>query len=67
MKGKGRGSMPIRKVNKILKANGWRLVREAPHCVYKKEGEELEIVIPKSCHNDIIKRSFKKHGIIEKI
>ena len=66
MNGKGRGSMSIRKINKILRDNGWRLVRKTPHYIYKKDGEELEIAIPRSCHNDIIRRLFKKHGIVER-
>lgn len=64
MNGRGSGKYAFKYVDKTLKENGYELVRNRKHYIYKdKLGHTL--AIPQSMHNDIIKRLFKQNGVIE--
>lgn len=59
----GNGAIPLRKVQKILKANGYSYVRNnGDHMVYKHESGDTISIAPK-CATPQIKRIFKEHNI----
>ena len=60
--GYGKGAIPIRNVEKILKKNGYRYVRDNGHRIYKNEKGNI-IAIPMSCCTYLIMRVFKENGI----
>lgn len=59
----GNGAIPLRKVDKILKAHGYRLDRyNGDHRIYVNDiGDHISIA-PK-CATPQIKRLFKEHNI----
>lgn len=60
--GHGKGSIPYRKVDKILRNNGYTQVRFNGHHIYEnKEGNT--IAIPKTCCTYVIQREFKTNKI----
>ena len=62
--GKGKGPIPLRKIDKILKSNGYYLDRyNGDHRIYKNDQGD-RIVIPPSCHKLLIRREFKEKNII---
>ena len=64
MNGKGAGKYTLKYVDSVLRDNGYVLVRNKRHYIYKDDKGHT-LAIPHSVHNDIIKRLFKQNGIIE--
>ena len=58
----GKGSIPYRKVAKILKDNGYKEVRFNGHHIYENDKGNT-IAIPKTCCTYVVQREFKKNGI----
>lgn len=62
--GKGKGPMSLRKIDKILRKNGYHLDRySGDHRIYKNE-EGTMINIPPSCHKLLVRREFKEKNIV---
>lgn len=62
--GRGKGPMSLRQIDKILKDNGYYVDRyNGSHCIYKND-ENHTIIIPLSCHKQLIRRVFKENNII---
>lgn len=62
--GRGKGPMPMRKINKILKKNGYEIDRySGDHRIYKNNDGNT-IIIPLSCHKLLVRREFKQNNII---
>ena len=60
--GHGKGAIPQRKIDKILKDNGYEFVRYNGHWIYKgTEGNTL--AIPKTCCTYLVQRVFRENGI----
>ncbi len=55
--------MPYRKVDKILKNNGYRMTRCNGHFIYENS-EGRMISIPKTCCTYIVQRVFKDNCIV---
>ena len=61
--GRGKGNISLRKVDKILRSNGYRIERySGDHRIYKND-EGDTIIIPPSVHKQLIKRTFKENNI----
>lgn len=59
----GKGAIPLRKVQKILKANGYSYLRQnGDHLIYKNDIGDTIAIAPK-CATPQIKRIFKEHNI----
>lgn len=59
----GCGAIPLRKVDKILKAHGYKLDRySGDHRIYVNDNGEHIAIAPK-CATPQIKRLFKEHNI----
>lgn len=58
----GKGAIPKRKIEKILKDNGYTYVRSNGHDIYKNE-EGVTISIPRTCCTYLLRREFKEKGI----
>ena len=58
----GKGAIPMRKIERILKANGYVYDRFNGHHIYKNE-EGKTIAIPRTCCTYLIQRVFKENGI----
>lgn len=59
----GNGAVPLRKVDKILKAHGYRLDRyNGDHRIYVNDTGDHISIAPK-CATPQIKRLFKEHNI----
>jgi predicted RNA binding protein YcfA (HicA-like mRNA interferase family) len=63
--GRGKGAIPFKKIDKILKANGYEYIRNNGHYIYSN-GKNT-IAIPKTCCTYLIKRLFKENNIKEEI
>lgn len=61
--GRGKGAIPLRKVDKILRSNGYEKVRGNGHLIYSNGKNTISI--PLSCCTYIVKRLFKENGIKE--
>ncbi|SDN45128.1 hypothetical protein SAMN04490370_12526 [Eubacterium ruminantium] len=58
----GKGSIPMRKIDHILKENNYTFVRYNGHYIWKgKEGNT--VAIPKTCCTPLIRRIFKENNI----
>lgn len=64
----GCGAIPLRKVDKILKAHGYHLDRHnGDHRIYVKDETGEHIAIAPKCATPQIKRLFKEHNIDKNI
>ena len=61
--GHGKGSMSYREVDKILKNNGYKIIRCNGHKIYGNDGGNT-ISIPKTCCTYLVKRVFKENNIV---
>lgn len=61
---RGKGSIPLRKIQRMLKDNGYRLDRVNDHFIYKNDSKNDTFILPRSCHDLLIRRMFKEHGIV---
>lgn len=61
----GKGTIPMRQIERTLKDNGYTYVRFNGHYIWKGE-EGNTIAIPKTCCTPLIKRVFKENNIIIK-
>ena len=62
--GRGKGAIPYRKIDRILKESGYLYVRDNGHKIYQNNNGDI-IAIPKTCCTYLIKRLFKEHNIKE--
>lgn len=58
----GKGAIPKRKIEKILKANGFRYVRNNGHEIYKNN-QGVVVAVPRTCCESLLRREFKQKGI----
>lgn len=59
--GKGKGKMSLKQVQRLLKMNGYSLERINKHFIYKKGNDTF--ILPRNCHDLLLRRMFKEHGI----
>ena len=59
----GKGILSLRKIDRILKANGFVYVRNNGHQIWKNEIGNT-IVVPRSCCTYIITKMFKENNIV---
>lgn len=62
MKVFGKGKYNQREIKKVLRRNGYRVVSESKHIIFKNEDGDM-ISIPRNCKNSIIAYEFKHHNI----
>ena len=58
----GKGVLPIRKIEKILKYNGYVYIRNNGHQIWKGS-DGSTIVVPRSCCTYIVNKMFKENNI----
>lgn len=61
--GHGKGSISYREVDRILKNNGYTIIRCNGHRIYGND-EGKHISIPKTCCTYLVQRVFKENGIV---
>lgn len=66
MRAKGGGKYNMRMIKKIMKDNGYRLVSERKHMIFKNDDGDM-VSLPKNCKDSILKYEFKHHNIKEDI
>lgn len=59
----GKGAVPKRKIEKILKANGFQYVRNNGHEIYRND-QGVTVAIPRTCCTPLLRREFKAKGIV---
>jgi len=62
---RGKGSISLRDVQKTLKANGYELNRQNRHMIYRNEKTKDVFILPRSCHDMLIRRMYKEHNICQ--
>lgn len=60
---RGKGAISLRDVQKTLKDNGYELVRTNRHFIYKKNENNDTFILPRKCHDMLIRRMYKEHSI----
>lgn len=63
MASKGKGSISLRDVQRTLRDNGYVLERQNRHFIYKKQETNDTFILPRNCHDMLIRRMYKEHGI----
>lgn len=58
----GKGQIPRKKIEKILKANGYRFVRSNGHDIFGND-QGIIISVPRTCNRCIMRREFKAKGL----
>ena len=58
----GKGQIPKRKIEKILKANGYRYIRSNGHDIFGND-QGIIISVPRSCNKCVMQREFKAKGV----
>ena len=64
MRAKGSGRYNIRDITKILKSNGYSIVNQKKHIIFRNTDGDI-ISIPRNCKDSIVKYEFKHHNIKE--
>lgn len=62
--GHGKGVIPMRKIERTLKANGYEFVRFNGHYIYKNNSGNT-IAVPRTCCTYLVQRLYKENGIKE--
>ncbi len=58
----GKGSIPYRKVDKILRKNGYKMTRFNGHYIYENiDGNQISI--PRTCCTYLVQRVFKENNV----
>lgn len=64
MNAKGKGKYNVRDIKRIMKNNGYTLINERKHMVFRDTTGDI-VSLPKNCKDSVLRYEFKHHNIKE--